>query len=295
MNHSTWGRWLSALLRSDSAAKRRLTAVSRHLSCEALERRTLLASNPIVVNGSGSPQEDLAFPGTVATLAFDLDGDPLTFSVVSPPTHGTLVLAAAGTFTYTPNLNYNGPDSFTFKANDGNADSNVGTYALNISPVEDPLRLVMPSAQVQVARNSSPFRIDPAATVSDADTVINYANTQIRATIYQGNTNGDNQKGRVILLVRSQPPAPGVVSVNGGNIYFGTDVTNPVAKFSGGKLGRSLVITFTKNGTFAQVNAVLQQISMQASVKATLGVRSMQVAVYAGGQSAFAPKLATII
>lgn len=295
MSHAIWGRWVSALLPQQPVARRRASTVSRHIHVEALECRTLLSVNPVVGNGAGSPQEDLAFPGTVATLATDGDGDPLTFAVVAQPTHGTLSLNSDGTFTYTPNLNYSGLDSFTFTANDGNADSNVGTYTLNISPVDDPLRLTMPSTQVQVARNSTPFRIDPAASVSDPDTVVNFANTQIRATIYQGNTNGDNQKGRVMLLVRSQPAAAGVVSVKGGKIYYGTDEQNLVAKFSGGKLGRSLVITFTKNATSEQVNAVLQQISMQASVKATLGIRTMQVTVTAGGQSTFAPKLAVVI
>ncbi len=36
---------------------------------------------------------------------------------------------------YTPNLNYNGQDSFTFKVNDGKADSNVATVSISISPL----------------------------------------------------------------------------------------------------------------------------------------------------------------
>ena len=42
-----------------------------------------------------------------------------------------------GGFTYTPAANYNGPDSFTYKANDGAADSNVATVSLTVTAVND--------------------------------------------------------------------------------------------------------------------------------------------------------------
>ena len=51
----------------------------------------------------------------------DVDGDTLTAVLVTGPAHGTLTLNADGSFTYTPTANYNGTDSFTYKANDGTA------------------------------------------------------------------------------------------------------------------------------------------------------------------------------
>ena len=51
--------------------------------------------------------------------ATDADGDTLTYSVSTGPSHGTLS-GTAPYLTYTPAANYNGSDSFTFKANDGN-------------------------------------------------------------------------------------------------------------------------------------------------------------------------------
>ena len=45
---------------------------------------------------------------------------------MSGPTHGTLTLNANGSFTYTPAANYNGADSFTYQANDGALNSNIG-------------------------------------------------------------------------------------------------------------------------------------------------------------------------
>ena len=57
--------------------------------------------------------------------------------LVSGPAHGSLTLNADGSFTYTPAANYNGPDSFTYKANDGQADSNVATVSINVGAVND--------------------------------------------------------------------------------------------------------------------------------------------------------------
>jgi hypothetical protein len=66
--------------------------------------------------------------------ATDANSDRITFSVVTPPSHGTL----SGTppnLTYTPVLDYSGSDVFTFKANDGKADSNVAAVSLTVSAV----------------------------------------------------------------------------------------------------------------------------------------------------------------
>ena len=74
---------------------------------------------------SGSTNEDTTLNGSV--VCTDAQANTLSYSVVTQPTHGTLTLNADGSFTYTPAANYNGPDSFTYKANDGSLDSNVAT------------------------------------------------------------------------------------------------------------------------------------------------------------------------
>jgi len=66
----------------------------------------------------------------------DVDGDLLNFVVVGLPQHGTLTGTGA-TLLYTPALNFNGTDSFTYKANDGLLDSNLATVTLTIAPVND--------------------------------------------------------------------------------------------------------------------------------------------------------------
>jgi hypothetical protein len=57
----------------------------------------------------------------------DADGDSLTAHLNGSVSHGTLALAANGSFTYTPAANFNGTDSFTYHANDGKSDSNITT------------------------------------------------------------------------------------------------------------------------------------------------------------------------
>ena len=62
----------------------------------------------------------------------DADGDPLTAVLVTRPQGGTVTLDTDGGFYYAPNLNFNGPDSFQYKANDGIADSNPATVTINV-------------------------------------------------------------------------------------------------------------------------------------------------------------------
>jgi hypothetical protein len=63
----------------------------------------------------------------------DADGDPLTAILVSGVQHGALVFHADGSFTYTPAAGFVGTDTFTYKANDGVADSNVATVTLTVT------------------------------------------------------------------------------------------------------------------------------------------------------------------
>ena len=68
----------------------------------------------------------------------DADDDSLTASLVTSVSNGSLDLQTDGSFTYTPNLNFNGEDSFTYVANDGKADSNIATVTITVNPVNDP-------------------------------------------------------------------------------------------------------------------------------------------------------------
>ena len=85
--------------------------------------------------GGATIQEDTA--ASITLGGSDLDGDPLTYSVVTGPCHGCLSGTAPNLF-YTPRANFNGSDSFTFKVNDGTADSAVATVLITVTAVNDP-------------------------------------------------------------------------------------------------------------------------------------------------------------
>jgi len=76
----------------------------------------------------------------VALQASDPDGDPLTFSIVDGPLLGSLTDHEDGddTVTYWAPAEYDGPDSFTFLASDGLADSNVATVFIDVLPPNHP-------------------------------------------------------------------------------------------------------------------------------------------------------------
>lgn len=67
----------------------------------------------------------------------DVENDSLTAVLVSNPAHGTLQLNLDGSFTYTPDTDFAGTDSFTYKANDGDLDSNTVTVSITVENVND--------------------------------------------------------------------------------------------------------------------------------------------------------------
>jgi VCBS repeat-containing protein len=81
-------------------------------------------STPLVVAAAG-----------VLTNDTDAQSNPLTALLSTGPANGTLTLNANGGFTYTPTTSYTGPDSFTYRANDGSLDSNIVTVTINVNAV----------------------------------------------------------------------------------------------------------------------------------------------------------------
>jgi VCBS repeat-containing protein len=98
-------------------------------------------SAPVAVNDGYSVDED----GTLGVNAgngvlkndTDADGDPLTALKLSDPANGTVTLNSNGSFTYAPAADFNGSDSFTYRANDGLANSNTATVTITVNSVND--------------------------------------------------------------------------------------------------------------------------------------------------------------
>jgi VCBS repeat-containing protein len=95
----------------------------------------------VAANDSYSVNEDEALTKDAATgvLSNDSDVDSASFTanLVTNTAHGALTLNANGSFTYMPDANYNGPDTFTYKANDGSLDSDEATVSITVNAVND--------------------------------------------------------------------------------------------------------------------------------------------------------------
>ena len=93
-------------------------------------------SPPVANNQAVNVIQNTATPITLS--ATDPNNNPLTYSIVTQPSHGSVTPTTPGgpSRTYTPTNSYLGPDSFTFKANDGTVDSNTATVSINV--IEQP-------------------------------------------------------------------------------------------------------------------------------------------------------------
>ncbi|SKB48751.1 gliding motility-associated C-terminal domain-containing protein [Sphingobacterium nematocida] len=128
---------------------------------------------PVATNDSYIINEDVTLtvpaPGILANDT-DVDSNTLTAVLVTGPTNGTLTLNANGSFAYTPNANFNGTDSFTYKVYDGDLNSNVATVTITVNPVNDAPVVTVP-ASISVTEDVASALT--AISFSDVDAGIN--------------------------------------------------------------------------------------------------------------------------
>jgi subtilisin family serine protease len=177
---------------SDGRGGTDLVAVTVHV--------TPAGDGPVAVDDSLTVAEDTA--GSVDVLANDLDGDgdPLSVTAVSDPTHGTATIGAGGSVTYFPDANYAGPDSFTYTTSDGTA-TDDGAVSVSVTAVNDP-----PNAVNDVV--STPYQ------------------TAVTVTVLANDTDVD---GGALSVVSASDPVNGSAAVNAN----GTITYTPNAGFSG--------------------------------------------------------------
>jgi len=119
---------------------------------------------PVAKDDSVTTEEDT--PVSITLEGSDPDEDELTYTVAADPSHGKLS-GTAPDVRYTPNPDFNGSDSFTFKVSDETADSNTATVSITVTAVNDP-----PSAKDDSARTQedTPIEaIDVLTNDTDAD------------------------------------------------------------------------------------------------------------------------------
>lgn len=160
---------------------------------------------PVAVDDEYTTNEDT--PLTVSmpamgVLANDTDPDQppqmLTAALVTTTARGALTFSPNGTFNYTPQPNFNGIDTFTYRASDGQATSNIATVTITVRAVNDP----------PVARNDSFF--------TNEDTVLNVA----PPGILDNDADVDDARDTLTITIVTPPSSGALTNVlNGGFRY----------------------------------------------------------------------------
>jgi VCBS repeat-containing protein len=162
---------------------------------------------PVALNDAYTIGEDTALivnANGVLGNDSDPDGDALQSVLVSPPAHGTLALDANGGFIYTPDLNFNGADSFSYQAGDGKTNSGIALVSITVTPVND----------VPVANND--------AYTMTADTTLTVAAPGVLA-------NDTDAENNALSALLESNPAHGTLTLNAN----GSFTYQPNSNYSG--------------------------------------------------------------
>jgi ABC-type oligopeptide transport system substrate-binding subunit len=284
--------------------------VSGDKGVEADETFTLALTNPnsgtvtdasavvTVVNDDSAPaaeaqavsmNEDAAKPITLR--ATDANSDPLSYSIVTGPAHGTVTALVGNSLTYTPNPNYNGGDSFSFKASDGANDSNTATVSVTVNPVND---APVANAQSVATKEDTPKPITLAATDIEGD-ALTYAVVQAPA---HGVLTGSGANRTYTPAANYNGPDSFSFKASDGsadsNVAAVSLTVTPVADARLAVVSRSLTVTKKRvaavklrcgvearcHGTLALTATVKGRLvgSRRAFVKLTLGSHSFSIA-----------------
>ena len=128
---------------------------------------------PVANSDSFSIAEDgllvVAAPGVLDNDT-DADQSPLTAVLIDDGDQGTVELMADGSFTYDSVADFFGPDSFTYQASDGTAQSEVATVSIVVTAVNDP-PVVPPTVAVWLLEaGAQRFNLAAAPGLGDVDT-----------------------------------------------------------------------------------------------------------------------------
>jgi large repetitive protein len=211
---------------------------------------TITNPAPTAANDGATTTEDTDVSGTVTTNDSDLDGDALTYVVTSGPANGSLVFGVNGSYTYTPNTDFNGSDSFTYQVSDGQGGIATATVSIMVTPVNDTPVIAVPATQIIAEDQSLTFSIanGNAITVTDVDadtaftTTLAVGSGTLNIASFAGLSVIGNGSGSVTL---SGSPTAITAALN-GLIY------TPVADKSG-----SVVLNISSNDGDVTINSTV--------------------------------------
>ena len=124
---------------------------------------------PELADTSTSAPEDGVLVGSLA--ATDIDGDPLTYSLVTGPSNGTVNLTEDGSYSYVPDADFEGEDSFEVQVEDAEGATDTATVFVNVTPVNDTPVVTTPDGEDTgtIEENGETASVSGELTASDPD------------------------------------------------------------------------------------------------------------------------------
>jgi len=162
---------------------------------------------PVANGQSVTTAEDTQKAITLAASDFNVN-DVLTYTIVTPPAHGSLT-GTGSARNYLPEQDYFGPDSFTFKVNDGAKDSNVATVNINVTSVND-----------------SPVAVNDSKETAE-DTPLTFAAADLLVNDTAGPAN-ESAQTLTVMSVTTTPDTHGSASLSAGQVTY-----TPAANYNG--------------------------------------------------------------
>ncbi len=192
-----------------------------------------LNDQPVAIDDSDTTLEDTPATIDVQFNDSDPDGDPLTTTLVSAPTNGTVAVNPDGTATYTPDPNFSGVDSFTYEVCDLGLPilCDQATVSLTVSAVND-----APVANGDANTTDEDLPVTTNLVTNDSDTEdVTVDPTSV--VIVTGPTNG------TITAVNPD----GTVEYTPDADFFGTDTFTYTVLDSDGLISNVGTVTITVN------------------------------------------------
>lgn len=188
---------------------------------------TFLAGNQTPVSANGVLAVNAGSTASGTLVASDGDGDALSYAIVTNGSKGSAVVtnAATGAYTYSAQANASGTDTFTFRASDGSADSNVATITVTIVPaVDESTRYTLTTAVTPEARGTIARTPDAESYASGTVvTLTAVANAGSRLARWSGDASGVTASTTVVMDANKSVQASFVAEQSSAAVVVATD------------------------------------------------------------------------
>ncbi|WP_397402185.1 Ig-like domain-containing protein [Phenylobacterium sp.] len=203
-----------------------------------------VANSPLIAQPDEITSSGSAVTFDPRTNDQDLDGYAFTISGAEDPPHGTVVVNASASITYTPDPGYFGADTFLYSV----ADGHNGTASARVTVL------------VRSATNNAPVAVNDTFTVSDRVTALVDGINSLRPTANDYDADGD-----VLTITAKTNPTNGTATIVGANIieyqpttsYIGSDsLTYTISDGRGGTSTATINLTVANSPPVAGADSI---------------------------------------